>query len=472
MQALLTQVLAPKPSTTAAQTPADTDASAPASGFDAAYDTAGGAEPETNAADTPAREEAFTSPDPEGAEPGEAEPQAEAKAQVTAEPAEPEGAAFVERTRDPEAPVKGASTSDASAKGVAATGGPFSAKQSVEIANAQTPARAPVNPAIPVSEVHTGPADPPIEGDALTTPRMSQTSGRGGEPVATPAALSTAQTTARPAAAAPAFASPQQNAIAAQLQTKSAEVPTATATETAAAKAPSALSPADTPAPSAAAITPAPPRAKKGLPERVEPVAAPTVKLKKPAPAQTLTPTMVQPQVIHTSTTEPSKLSTAVDADLSIAPRSDAPASATTLPATSLPARQALPQQVARQMAEAFHNAPNRPVEITLSPEELGRVRLGLSASEGNIVVTIFAERAETGDLMRRHISALESAFQELGYNGINFDFGGGQTAQDNAGEGAKKEQSDRSTAALTASDDPVAIHLKSAPLTGIDIRL
>lgn len=76
------------------------------------------------------------------------------------------------------------------------------------------------------------------------------------------------------------------------------------------------------------------------------------------------------------------------------------------------------------QVADALVNAPNRAVELTLSPEELGKVRMTLHAQEGSMTVAVQAERPETLDLMRRHIDSLAREFREMGYADVSFDFG------------------------------------------------
>ncbi len=180
----------------------------------------------------------------------------------------------------------------------------------------------------------------------------------------------------------------------------------------------------------------------------------------------------VQP-VVQTLTTETSKSSPALEVDPVQGLRTEASGSSAAPQSQTLPTRSELPQHMARQIAEAMQNMPNRPVEIRLNPEELGRVRLGVSSTEGNIMVTILAERPETGDLMRRHINALETAFQELGYSDINFAFAGesdsGQAENENGdGNGFGKPQHD----AVGTDESPVQLHLNAAPVTGVDIRL
>lgn len=80
-------------------------------------------------------------------------------------------------------------------------------------------------------------------------------------------------------------------------------------------------------------------------------------------------------------------------------------------------------QSVSRQVAIAVAQMPDQPVEIALSPEELGRVRLVLHASEHGMVVSVQAERPETLDLMRRNIGMLAADMRDLGYSELNFTF-------------------------------------------------
>ncbi|WP_444430081.1 flagellar hook-length control protein FliK [Rhodobacter capsulatus] len=86
--------------------------------------------------------------------------------------------------------------------------------------------------------------------------------------------------------------------------------------------------------------------------------------------------------------------------------------------------RAASPHAIAHQMSQALADAGNRTVELTLSPEELGKVRMTLTSSDGAITVAVQAERPETLDLMRRNIDSLARDFRDMGYSNIGFDFG------------------------------------------------
>ena len=87
-----------------------------------------------------------------------------------------------------------------------------------------------------------------------------------------------------------------------------------------------------------------------------------------------------------------------------------------------------LPRHVAAQLAEAVQRGagPERAVELTLNPAELGRVRISMAPGDGMIVVTVLAERGETLDLMRRHADILAQEFHDLGYGTAEFTFGQG----------------------------------------------
>lgn len=98
--------------------------------------------------------------------------------------------------------------------------------------------------------------------------------------------------------------------------------------------------------------------------------------------------------------------------------------------------RHDLPQQIVVQIAAAAEKGktgPQKNIDLSLNPEELGRVRLRLSPSEGGLNVLIVAERSETLDLLRRNIDMLAREFLEIGYEGASFDFAGGRQEQADA---------------------------------------
>ena len=86
-------------------------------------------------------------------------------------------------------------------------------------------------------------------------------------------------------------------------------------------------------------------------------------------------------------------------------------------------AHQPDPAHLARQLAVAIDGPPDRPIELTLAPEELGKVRLLLSTAGETVRMIVQAERPETLDLMRRHIDQLAREFRDMGYGEVSFSF-------------------------------------------------
>ncbi|MGC9418906.1 MAG: flagellar hook-length control protein FliK, partial [Rhodovulum sp.] len=128
----------------------------------------------------------------------------------------------------------------------------------------------------------------------------------------------------------------------------------------------------------------------------------------------------------------------------------DRPAQEAPRPAQPAPQLADAPRPAMRTMAEALHRASDGSVELTLSPEELGRVRLTLNPGDGAITVTINADRGETMDLMRRHADLLNSAMRELGYGEVVLDF---------AGKGTGRQPAPQADAGAAGPGDDAAPH-------------
>ena len=124
---------------------------------------------------------------------------------------------------------------------------------------------------------------------------------------------------------------------------------------------------------------------------------------------------------------------------------------------------------VGRQIAEALKTLPDKPVELALNPEELGRVKLSISATDASVTVNVLAERQETLDLMRRHIDQLAREFEALGYSDINFAFAEGQN------DTSDKQSEQGGTPDDITNDqvgDPTPSTLALGDTTGVDLRL
>lgn len=135
------------------------------------------------------------------------------------------------------------------------------------------------------------------------------------------------------------------------------------------------------------------------------------------------------------------------------------------------PARSDLPRHVAAQLAEAVHRSGSgdRPIEVTLNPAELGRVRISMAPGDSTIIVTVLAERGETLDLMRRHADQLAQDFHDLGYGSTEFAFGQNSDGQGGAQDGAASGAVVPSDTISSSDGSPRPIHLNA---DRVDIRL
>lgn len=108
------------------------------------------------------------------------------------------------------------------------------------------------------------------------------------------------------------------------------------------------------------------------------------------------------------------------------------------------PAAQDLPraQAIVQQIADAARLGPEGQIEVTLSPEELGRVRLTMSPADAGLAVLVQADREETLELLRRHIDILARDLSDQGYGALNFSFG-------HTGQGSGERQGDADAATI-----------------------
>lgn len=134
-----------------------------------------------------------------------------------------------------------------------------------------------------------------------------------------------------------------------------------------------------------------------------------------------------------------------------------------------------LPHGLGHQLAQSVARFPDRPVEVTLSPEELGRVRMTLTTGDGGMTLTLVADRPETLALMRRHIDQLAQDFRDMGFQNLSFSFAHGHDP------GRSSEKS-----LLTTEEDDVAPaaalpevsqlntikYFLKVPAEGLDIRI
>lgn len=117
------------------------------------------------------------------------------------------------------------------------------------------------------------------------------------------------------------------------------------------------------------------------------------------------------------------------DAEISVLAASSEPrlVQSTHAPSIASPTPKSTPIAIVRQVAEGLSRLNDGTVELRLSPEELGPVRMNLVNSDQGLTIHIQAERSETLDLLRRHIDLLARDLADSGFDGASFQFGGGQ---------------------------------------------
>ncbi len=127
-------------------------------------------------------------------------------------------------------------------------------------------------------------------------------------------------------------------------------------------------------------------------------------------------------------------------------------------------------RHVGGQLAVAVTQNRAGVTEVALNPQELGKVRMTMTAQDNAMILSIVAERPETQDLMRRHIDHLNQEFRNLGYQDVKFSFGDGTAAH----QQDKKENVQE----FGAGDDPAnqvettGVTRQITPDAGLDLRL
>lgn len=126
---------------------------------------------------------------------------------------------------------------------------------------------------------------------------------------------------------------------------------------------------------------------------------------------------------------------------------------------------------IARQIAHAVTTLRSGEIELALSPEELGKLRLRVGQSGDRPVVTVWFERPDVLDAARRHLDLLLQDLADSGFDSPMLDLRheDGQAPEDGAaGDDAPPDRNDTPAPALLPRDAPPQ-RLSDRPL---DIRV
>ena len=127
-------------------------------------------------------------------------------------------------------------------------------------------------------------------------------------------------------------------------------------------------------------------------------------------------------------------------------------------------------RSVLTQIVSVARTAVDGAIEVKLSPEELGRVRLSMTGAENGMTVQVTAERPETLDLIRRNIELFASDLLEQGFQNLSFSFGDDQANDSGKDNGKITDHETHGIVDPHGMDITVALDV---PLDGrLDIRL
>lgn len=143
----------------------------------------------------------------------------------------------------------------------------------------------------------------------------------------------------------------------------------------------------------------------------------------------------------------------------------DQPTAARGFTAPSQPT--ATPLQITQQVVAAIAQSGGGSIEITLNPEELGRVRVQLTPSDTGTFVVLQSERPDVLDVLRRHIDLLAQDLGDAGFENLEFDFSGFDNDNEREGQDADGSTDGQPQATLVTTN--YRINLSD---TGLDLRL
>ncbi|EET48898.1 flagellar hook-length control protein FliK [Thalassobium sp. R2A62] len=122
---------------------------------------------------------------------------------------------------------------------------------------------------------------------------------------------------------------------------------------------------------------------------------------------------------------------------------------------------------ITQQVAAAIAQSSGGSIEITLNPEQLGRVRVLLTPSDNGTLVALQSERPDVLDALRRHIDLLAQDLGDAGFENLEFDFSGFDNSDGE--EAAEGDGSDDEQSPIPLATTTYRINISDS---GLDLRL
>nr|WP_273542484.1 flagellar hook-length control protein FliK [Szabonella alba] len=129
------------------------------------------------------------------------------------------------------------------------------------------------------------------------------------------------------------------------------------------------------------------------------------------------------------------------------------------------------PEHLATVIAQRSASGPGM-TELSLAPEELGRLRIQLTPEGDRIRIVLSAELPETLDLLRRSVTEFTEDLRRMGFASASFDFAGWDGRQGTASPPFVVDPEADSGAGPKAAEAPLVLHLAAPRSAGLDLRL
>ncbi len=122
---------------------------------------------------------------------------------------------------------------------------------------------------------------------------------------------------------------------------------------------------------------------------------------------------------------------------------------------------------ISAQIMPLVQAAQSGPVELVLSPAELGQLRFEILQRGDQVQIVLSAERPETMDLLRRNGDQLLADFRNAGFAGASLDFGQWGTGQDGKTHQSADAQPDGASPNIAAT--VASANVFARPLSYLD---